>query len=216
MSTLITTPLVGLEQIQREAFIVLFEGLNGTIAEIESAMHESDEAIATLTEQPYAETLIERIANENFYEGHIPSLIKAPVDRYPNCAVMAVRATPGAGSDQLDQLTAYRDQIFVEIMAKSAMSEVEVNRRVRRTAEAVNVCMMRNQTLNGIVHGFDSAPIVNISDVFTRKERTSYGPHWYWQGARLEYAVRKEAVHPSSSPGSIFRADQSQYDIDQA
>jgi hypothetical protein len=109
-------------------------------------------------------------------------------------------------SDQYDQIDVYRDNLFVEIMVKATQDEGEeiVNRRVQRTAEAVNICILRNETLNGIVAGFDTAPTLRLSDVFTRKERTAYGPEWFWQGARLEYAVRKEATHPSLSPGSIF------------
>ena len=32
------------------------------------------------------------------------------------------------------------------------------------------------------------------------------GTEWFWQGARLEYVVRKDAVLPQSASGSNFRA----------
>ena len=208
--TTLTAPITGLELVQREAFFVLFDALNVAIGEIEEVMQISDEDFAIRTGREYIPTTVERIAPEHFYEGHRPSLIKAPVDNYPNCAVWSVRATPTAESDSLDQLSSYRDLMYVEVMVKSIVSEEEVNRRILRTIESVNICIMRNPTLNGSVSGLITDPTLDVSDVFTRKERTGYGAEWFWQGARLEYAVRKEAVIPSS-PGSVFRAAQTDY-----
>lgn len=211
--SIVAEPVLGLEQIQRATLVVLMDGLNNALDQVNTWMASSDSAMATRFGVPYAPTTIEHIEIANFYEGHRPSLIKAPIDKYPNCSTWAVRATPTADSASNDQLGIFRDLIYVEVMVKSADNEEEVNRRMQRTVEAVNICVMNNQSLNGVVHGLDTDPTVNISDVFTRKERTSYGPEWFWQGARLEYAVRKEAVYPSSSPGSFFRT--SDFSIDQ-
>lgn len=213
--TLVGSPVFGLEQIQRQALYVLFEGLNDAIDEIAAKMDESDQEFAVRTGRVYEPTIVENILPENFYEGHRPSLIKAPVTRYPNVCVWSVRATPTPESALLDQISTYADLVYVEIMANSPKDEGEANRRLLRTVEAANVCIMRDTSLQGAVHGLNSDPSLNVSDVFTRRERTSYGPEWYWQGARLDYAVRKEAVMPSASPGSIFRAAPLGLDIDQ-
>jgi hypothetical protein len=213
--TLVTAPIIGLEQVQRELFYAFFEGINPAIVEVADFMATSDETFAVRTGRPYAATVVEPIEPDNIYEGHRPSLIKAPVDRYPNCSVWTVRAVPAPGSASLDQVSVYRDLAFVEVMVKSADSEEEVNRRLLRTVEAANIVVMQDPTLGGTVHGIDDDVTVNVSDVFTRTERTAYGPEWYWQGARLEYTVRKEAVLPSSSTGSIFRTSIP-YDVDQS
>ena len=99
-------------------------------------------------------------------------------------------------------------------MVKSESGESEVDRRAMRLVEAAHIALMRNPTLEGVVAGFDTAVNVNMGDVFTRKQRTSYGPEWYWKGGRLEYAVRKESAHPVST-GPIFPSVPV-YDIDQA
>jgi hypothetical protein len=48
---------------------------------------------------------------------------------------------------------------------------------------------------------FDDDVSPSMSDLFTRKEKTTYGDLWFWQGARLEYVVRKDAIRylPSGS-----------------
>jgi hypothetical protein len=117
---------------------------------------------------------------------------------------MATTARPSPGSASFDQMTIYRDTLYVEVMVKSMASEEEVNRRIQRTAEAANMVLMRHQTLRNVVGGFDDDPTMIIGDVFTRKERSSYGDRFFWQGARLEYPVRKEASNPPSGV-SIFR-----------
>lgn len=212
--SLVETATTGLEEIQRQVFFKLFEDMNDTILVIAERMDTSDEEFATRTGRPYVQTVIEPVEPANFYEGHRPSLITAPIEDYPNVSVMATRSAPTPESDLLDHGASYRDSIIVEIMAKAIEDEETVNRRIHRLAQAAHVCLMRDQTLNGVVSGFDTTPSVAISDVFTRKEQTGYGPNWFWQGARLEYAVRKEAGHfPSSSSGSIFQS--APYEIDQ-
>lgn len=205
MATLLNTALLGLEQIQRAALVQLIANTNDYIAQVEEFMTSSDIEVATLTGMDYVPTEIERIAQGHFYEGHRPSLISAPVTNYPNLAVMAFQAQPGSDGE-LDQFDTYTDQLVIEIMVKAIENEEIVNRRIQRTAEAVNMAIMVDTTLGGVVTGFEGPPSLDLTDVFTRKEKTSYGSHWYWQGARIEYAVRKEAVRPTPSGGSIFRS----------
>jgi hypothetical protein len=208
-TTVLNLPTIGIEAIQRAAFVQLFADLNPALAQMSLYMTSSDEQIAALTGIPYEPTSVEPIVVENFYEGHRPSLINAPIEKYPNCAVMANQATPGV-PDLIDQADAYRCVLAVEIMVKSYENEGTTNRRVQRTAEAVNVALMKDQTLGGAVASFDAPPVVVIGDLFVRKERTSYGPEWYWQGARLEYAIRKEASRPSATEATLpaFEIDQ--------
>lgn len=204
--TVIGTHTIGLEAVQRAALTQLVVGLNDAIAQAEADWADSDMEMATLLQRAYVPTVIERVDLTNFYEGHRPSLISAPIDNYPNCAAWSLRAAPTPESAELDHSSVYNDLLYVEVMVKAIEDEETVNRRVQRTAEAVNFCITQDETLGGVVSGFVTEPLLTLTDVFTRKERTSYGPEWFWQGARLEYAVRKDAVIPSSSPGSIFRA----------
>lgn len=213
MATITAQPTLGLEEIQRAAFKVLFANLNDRLTQINQYMATSDEEMATLLGQVYEPTTVEAVAPTNFYEGHRPSLVKAPIDKYPNCSIWAVRVTPAPENAVLDQISVHRTLLFMEVMVKS-MNESEVNRRLLRTVEASTACLLDHPTLNGLVQEQDGDPTVNVSDVFVRKENTSYGPEWLWQGARVEYAIRKEAARSSSSASPIF-GNYSQFDIDQ-
>jgi len=214
MATLITNTLIGIEEVQRAVWDQLYDGLNVALEDVATYFEDQDQDIWEKTGNDpllFTPTTLETIEPENFYLGHVQSLVRdAPITKFPNCCVFTTQAVPAANSIQLDQLEAYRDQVIVEVMVKSDTDEQEVNRRALRTAEAVNITLQRDTSLGGKIHGFESAPNVIIGDVFIRKETTAYGPEWYWQGVRLEYAVRKEAELPSSA-GSVFR----EIDIDQ-
>lgn len=198
MTTMVNSPTLGMERIAREAMIVLLETLNDEIPNQDALWAPLDQDLATLRGIAYVPIVLEPVADDNFYVGHRPSLIDAPVDKYPNVSVMADRAGQ-APFDEVDQMDAYSIRMWVEVMVKSARDEEEVNARIQRMADAVNICMMSNPTLRGVVNGFDGPPDVQFTEVFPRKERTSYGPEWMWQGARVEYAVIKEAAMPSGS-----------------
>jgi len=205
VTLILKNPTLGLEEVQRAAFYILFERLNDAIGLVESYWTPLDEERSIRTGIPIPATTLERVLPGNFHEGHRPSLLRAPIEAYPNVAVMAFRATPGPGSDLFDHVDVYRDQLWIEMMVKSQIDEVETNRRAQRMAAAVNTCMIQNQSLEGIVSGLETGPTAVVSDLFVRKERTSYGAEWYWQGARLEYSVRKETV---VQPPQFFDIDQ--------
>lgn len=199
-------PLIGLEEVQRAAFLLLFDGLNDVIAEMDAMWEGSDQALANHMSVPYVPVEVEQIAATNFYEGHRPSLIQAPVENYPNISVWAVRATAGPEHPLLDHQDVWNVLLYVEIMCKSMTDEGIVNKRIVRTTEAANLVMQADPSLGGMVSGFGGAVSPSLSDVFTRRENTSYGANWYWQGARLEYVVRKDSVLLESNQGSDFRA----------
>jgi hypothetical protein len=212
---MITAPLIGMGDVQRAALLQIFDSLNSVALEVNQAYAADDEFTATRLSREYVPVTIEPVTNENFYEGHHPSLIEAAIDRYPCCSAWAMRATPAAGSAASDHTTIYNDLLYVEVIAKAIEGETMVNLRIQRMAEAVNICLMKDPTLGGRVSGLLSDPTIILSDVQIRREKVRYGDSWYWQAARLEYAVRKDASQPPSSPGQLFSGGLP-YDIDQA
>lgn len=185
----------GLELAQRAALLQLFDHLDDAISAVEQKWAESDETLADHMGLPYVPVEIERIEAQNFYEGHRPSLILAPIENYPNVSVWGVRSTPHAESDASDHTNIFSNLIFVEVMCKALDGEEGlVNKRVVRTSEAIHAVMRDDPTLGAVMTGFEGDVSLNLSDVFTRREQTSYGDLWYWQGARLEYVVRKDSV----------------------
>lgn len=212
MTTLTDSPTIGLEMIARQGLIVLMETLNDELVTQEEIWKPRDEELAEKRGIDFAEITLEPVQPENFYPGHKPSLIEAPLDGYPNVTVEADAAGPST-SDLLDQAATYGVSLYVEFMVKSVESEEEVSARAQRMLDAINVCMLSNRTLRGVVLEIGDTPNVAVADVFVRKAETSYGDKWFWRGGRLEYAVEKIAAMPSgdsSRPASILP------DIDQS
>lgn len=214
-NTLLTTPTVGLEEIQRAAFFVFYEGFNPALVDVAAYWNPRDVLFDQHTNRKTAPTTLEPISNKNFHEGHKPSLVKGTVDDYPNLAVFATRADPSPESDQFDQMDSWSDAVLIEIMVK-ATDEDAVNRRIQRAAEAAVICVRQNPTLGGAVTGLEGVPNVVIGDVFAVRETPNqggYGQRFIWQGAAINFRIRNDSVTPGL-PGSIF-SQSSQVDYSQ-
>ena len=174
-----------LELIGKQMFAILRDELNDEVQAVQGTWKTIDQQYGILP------TEVERIADENFYHGHRPSLIDAPIENYPNCSVMAYSATTQETDFDHEERALVR--VFVELMCKSVTDEEEVNTRTQRTTDAVIRVVSKHPSLNGLVTEVANTPQVDISDVFSRLEQSSSGPKWFWQGARLEFAVQKYA-----------------------
>lgn len=219
MTTLIETPVVGLEDLQRAAFYVFFENFNATLQAVSDYWTQRDLDFDTHTGRTTAPTVLEQIKNDNFHEGHKPSLIRSPPEGYPNLSVMALRADPSSETDRFDQMDSWSDSLMIEILVK-ATDEDAVNRRIQRTTEAAMICLRRNPTLGSSVYGLENTPTVMISDVFALKSDAGsggYGERFIWQGSQISWRVRKDSTSPGPN-ASIFQhsasTDYSQF-IDQ-
>lgn len=181
----------GLELIQLEVGKILYENINEIIDYYQELWQERDADWQSLTGQSNSGIVVEHIPETNIYLGHRPSLIleSQPKEAYPNLAVMAYESRT---SDQIiDQASNSIVNVDIEIMVKSETSEVEADRRVHRTLEAVHQVLVRNHTLNGKTLGWDNDPTVSIGDIFIRREELSYGDEWYWQGGSMRYIVNR-------------------------
>jgi hypothetical protein len=176
---------IGLELIGKQALGILKEGLNDELASRQADWETLDGLMG------YKPITVERVAPDNFYYGHRPSLIDAPLEKYPNCAAMAYSAQPAAEGDLHDHEDVYDVSLFVELMCKSD-DEGVVNSRIARTADAAHAVLIADPTLKGLVVAIGNQPIVVLTDVFARPERD--GARFVWQGARLEYKIKKYSV----------------------
>ena len=191
--SIVNSPVVGMEQIQRQAFYTLFDGLNSAIDVVSAEMADSDVEFSVHTGRTYEALEVQNIEPGNFYEGHRPSLIEAPLDQYPNCAIWATSAAAAEESQLFDHSQVFNTILSVEVMVKASPEEGEevVNKRTIRTIEAVHYAFMADPTLGGIVSSIGDEPSIDLSEVFTRKERTAYGAEWFWQAGRLQYVISK-------------------------
>lgn len=211
MPALVESPTIGMEQIARQALIILIETLEDELIHQEEVWEPLDKELAEKRGLKSEPIELEIPELKNFYPGHVPSLINAPIERYPNIAVDADRAASGL-NNTLDQASIYGVSLFVEFMVKSEKSEEEVSARAQRTLDAINICLMSNRTLRGVVQELDDTPTVQLSEVFTRTEKASSRKKWFWRGGRLEYVPQKVAAMPSGE----FLRTASASTIDQA
>jgi hypothetical protein len=222
--TLTETPLVGLEDLQRAAFWVFFEGMNNALQEISDYWAPRDLVYDQRVGTTLAPTVLEAIPTNNFHTGHKPSLVNGSPDNYPNLCVFAMQATPAAESNNYDQIDAWLDSLLVEVMVKGPDEDV-TNRRIQRTVEAAVMCIRRNPTLGGSTYGLANAPSIVISDLFAVSSSSQGGAYQYqpnpmgmvdggryvWQGAQIQFRIQKDSSPPSSGPGTFAEASQIDY-----
>jgi hypothetical protein len=185
------TTRLGKELIQRQAIIVLYNHLNTKIAEMNGVWAQEDADFYSALNLGNVDFFVEPIEDFNFYAGTIPSLINAPIENYPNVCAICYFGNVPSSSDDTGEL--YNATLGIEIMVKSLDSEQEVNSRIQKTLDAVHLTFMdslENRTLNNTILSLN-APVSSVGDVFARREKTSHGDRWYWQGGALQYTVNK-------------------------
>lgn len=180
-----------MEELARKAIIELSQNLNDQIDQMD--WFARDQAFwAAMGQTEHAAYTVEKIPLENFYVGHVPSLIEAPIEKYPNCAAYCFRATPTASADDIGEM--YDIRMAVEVMCKGVESEEEVNSRVQRTVEAAHavLCDPHARWLGGFAWAqLNNTPTITVGDLFVRRYEKSRGDRWYWQGGRLEYSISR-------------------------
>ncbi len=196
------TGRLSLELVQRNALVVLFDGLNDMITAMNATWSAEDDALMAALGRGNADWTVEQIANENFYPGTIPSLINAPIGKYPNVCAVCYTGNPPDSTD--DQGELYTHALAIEIMVKSGTfdppggsdltlgldQEQEVNSRIHKTLDAAHLTLLANKTLNNTIPALPP-PVVTVGDLFVRRESNGQGARWYWQGGSLIYNLSK-------------------------
>lgn len=186
---MLATDRIELEEIGRQVLLVLFKDLNNEIEELQAEWVARDQEFWAHLGTERSIT-VEAVPDENFYVGHVPSLINAPIAKYPNCAVYGFQASPRVSEDDHGEF--YEVRIAVEVMCKSERDEQEVNSRVQRTVDAAHSTLSKEgaRELGGYVAGLmGGTPNITVGEVFVRREEKSRGDRWFWQGGRLEYRL---------------------------
>src|SRR4051812_37381303 len=115
---------MGMERVAREVLKILAAELNDELAAQEAAWTSLDADMNTwlgLTNEP---TTLERVELDNFVLGHRPSFLEAPIEKYPNVAVMSYMTRPG-GDNTMDQFFGLSTTIAIEVMCKAGPYERE-------------------------------------------------------------------------------------------
>lgn len=178
------------EKIQREALLVLFDNLNDKIDELEQQWQAEDEDLYNRMGKVAPDWSVEHIPSDNFLPGTLAPLMSRPINEYPNVATIAYIARPTGSADDTGE--SYQVRLAIEVMVKSELNEQEVNSRIKKTLEAIQLTFFDNwdnRTLNHLTQELPM-PQETTGDVFTISDRST-GKKWYWQGGSLEYLVYK-------------------------
>lgn len=193
--------LIGFEPVTRGARLVLFEGLNAELDHQKERWDTADLELQSLGLDPGVGQIdLQHVETANLHEGPHRSILEAPPEAFPNVSVMAYLVVP-SGS-QFDQFEAADITLFAETFVNAGpvengqelAFETIVHRRIQRTTEAVNNCLMRSATLLGTVNPIQTLPrggIVNAS--WSKYKDGSSGKRYLVHGSRLQYTLQRHA-----------------------
>jgi hypothetical protein len=204
----------GLERVQVAAWRLLTLNLNDEIDLLEAAWADIDADTAEIAGEVYAPVSVEHVATEDFFRGHRPSVLAAPMDRFPAVAVLCSQSrwAPLIDSDQGEsqnismaiELVVRSAEIAGETYEATVKAEDEVNSRCLRTVDAIRNVISRSPSLGGTVAPIGTEPTVRILNVAQRRDRQTTGALWLIQGARLEYTVERPArLEPLPAPNHL-------------
>jgi hypothetical protein len=197
---------IGAERIQREVALIMKGNLDSALDFVASEWDDLDEAYATQMGLTYVPLVLEHVET-NIWTGDRPSLIEdeTPLDHYPNVIIMVDTTLPAPTS--IDQGNSFMAQLVVESIVKGD-NEFDVDRRAKRTADAINLVMQQNRNLNGLTNPLPTDPTIRTSPTFQRREFRGSGDKIWMKLARLEYAIEKVSPYPTTWMNELFSVDQ--------
>lgn len=195
---------IGCERIAYETLTLLINNLNTAVDTEDAKWTTLDQTLATNLQIDYVACISNTVERRNFFLGHRPTLIEAPIENYPNVAVMADQAMPSA--DQGDWYEGFQIRLWIEAMVIDGpydplqvgyerKGEDLCNRKAQRMTEALHNVVISNKSLNGVVEEITDPPRAFLSNCFVRSDETSHGSDYFWQMVRLEYVVRKVSAY---------------------
>jgi hypothetical protein len=169
---------IGLEEAQVCATIQIHDNLDGCLTRQSEAWDPIDQVVALKLQTRYRKTILERPPRGCIYPGVRGGVLDMPWDRFPALYVMADTAQPKAESGTFDQSSrAYAVALYVEGFVRSDLFNYEdkeerifhegaVDRRAKRTINAIIECIELDPTLGGVVQPLP-APAAGQTDSFT-------------------------------------------------
>lgn len=169
---------IGLEEAQVGALVQVTEYLDAALTRQAAFWDPIDQEVALKLETRYRRTVLERPPKGCIYPGVRGGVLDMPWDRFPAFYVMADQATPKAESAAFDTSSrAYVINLYVEGFVRSDAFNYEdknerifhegvVDRRAKRTINAVIECVELDPSLGGVVQPLP-APSAGQTDPFT-------------------------------------------------
>jgi hypothetical protein len=167
-----------MEETQVAAVVQIADNIDACLSRQSQAWDAIDQKLAVKLSQRYRRTILERPPKGCIYAGVRGGVLDMPWDRFPAIYAMADRATPTAEDASFDQSThAYAVQLYVEAFVRSdafnyedraerVFHEGAVDRRAKRTINAIVECVQLDPTLGGAVPELP-APTAGQTNSFT-------------------------------------------------
>jgi hypothetical protein len=205
---------LGMEEAQVSALVQIVQNLDAALTRQSQAWDPIDQQVALALGTRYRRTTLERPPRGCMYPGVRGGVLDMPWDRFPAFYVMADQATPKAESAAFDDsLRAYAINLYVEGFVRSDAFNYEdkaerlfhegaVDRRAKRTINAIIECIEMDPTLGGSIQPL-LAPSAGQTDSFTlqgqeprdkTKKRVFTGLRIVW--TLDSYTVRYDAQQP--------------------
>lgn len=175
---------IGLEMVQTEALVQIFENLAEQIMVQARAWDPIDRRLADKLKTPYEQTKIELPPQGSYYPGVRLGLLGMPWSSFPAVAVMADSSAPTPEGNRLDFGSHNSISLYIEALVKSdpfesgpgaptpsqiadrVKQEGLVDRRAKRTMEALVQCIAIDRSLGGLVPAL-ADPTTSQTDPFT-------------------------------------------------
>lgn len=220
------TTSIGLEVMQAQALLQIVQHLPAELDRQAQAWDPVDVAMARNLQVTYYRTILERPPRSSYYSGARLGVLKMPVDSFPAVMVMADAGTPTPESARFDgSMAAYSISLYIECVVRSdefwdrpdnpediagrVFEEGVVDRRAKRTLEALVQCIDLDRALGGVCPGL-SDPSVSQTDAFALPSMVagSEQKSRIFSLVRAEYAADNYPSHRDSStppPDSLLR-----------
>lgn len=166
---------LGVEIVETNALVQIYENLELQLQRQAQFWDPIDRRLADKLDQPYKPTKLEFPPHSSYYPGSRIGILGLPWDSFPAVAVMADRFDPAPASETIDGYGIKAViSVFIEAVVRSdafasgdpdpspaerterVYQEGLVNRRAKRTLEALVQCVAIDRTFGGVVPSFQS------------------------------------------------------------
>lgn len=202
---------LGMEVVQTSALILIKEHIEEELRRHQEAWDTPDRTIAEALGYEYRPTTLEMPAK--FYSGVRLGILGLPFDCFPAVTTMVDRATKKPESDSYDYGSSYGLSLWVEVIVRSdpfytdqedtvierVFEEGNVDRRAKRTADAIVQCLQRDPSLGATTELADPNVFQGESFLLKSSEPGDQTKERVFSLVRAEYVFPTNPSHRDSS-----------------
>lgn len=193
------------EQVQRAAKAQIMDFLPEVTKQLQGIWDQRDRNHAEITDTAFNKIKLPEVEKENFYTGLKPSLVEAPLFKWPSITVFCHNSKPS--SFQADQYDTNDLSMGIWILCKigpikeenihedeGIKAEEELDSITQRLSDAVHICIKKDPCLGGVIAGnIEKPPVIDQEMPWSRKKEKGTGNIYIFQGKQMMYTVQKNS-----------------------